>query len=142
MRIFLDTNILVKSYLVWIWNNKSLDHSLLRDFWSIHEFIISDFVFLELKNVLPRYIANFDETTIIEFIMYLWLQIFESSPKNEKLLSYVSDEFDLQILCDVIYYKAILLVTENSKDFHKDKIAQDFGILIYTTIELIQYLKQ
>jgi predicted nucleic acid-binding protein len=71
MRIFLDTNILVKSYLVWNSNNKILAHSLIRDFGSVHDFIVSDFVFLELQNVLPRYISNFDETSIVELISYL-----------------------------------------------------------------------
>ena len=137
MRIILcDTNKIFRLFIHFIrWN---LTRSWLRDICvsKKYDVYISAYILDELaENIYEKeqYAVNHED--IESFLRYMNIQICPSTPLMWKIMYYVSDFDDAQILQDAIWLWADILLTNNLKDFNRVKIKVAFGIDVIDRIE-------
>lgn len=131
IKIFLDTNILIKSALMRYKHGK-LSRSLIKDYNQSIYFLISEYVISECHDVLSRYIVSYESEKIYDFLDELWVRIVDSTYYDSGFLKYVSDINDVQIVRDAYQNNALLVVSQNIKDFHIHLIQKELHMDIIT----------
>lgn len=133
--VFIDTDVIISSLL----SPKGISFYLLNQNIYAH---ISTISLPEIKKVMKR--LKIDPNTLKTLIQ----SRLKTVDMNQSLAeiqqtyaTYVSDRDDAHILAGAVVAKAQFLITYNTKHFHREKIKDQFKLLIMTPALFLQYLR-
>lgn len=137
LRIFLDSDVIVSSLI----SQTGAAYFLINNAKDL-ELFISNFSIKEIGIVAKR--LNLDKNQLTEIINNKCRKIDLKEP-NKSLKSsyrgYVLDINDAHIIAGAKKSRARFLVSYNLRHYNLDKIKGDFGIIILTPAQLLQYLR-
>ena len=139
MRVFIDSDVVISSLI----SQKGAAHLLL--FTKISQrvkFYLSNLSLKEQKVVVERLKINHKKHASLVKKRFVLIQL-KSSIKaiKKKYQNYVYDFDDAHIVAGAKKAEAIFLITYNQKDFNKEEIKKDFGIIILSPGLFLQYLR-
>lgn len=133
--VFIDTDVIIASLL----SPKGVSHYLLDQNIQAH---ISSISLLEIKKVMKRLKID---PNILKTLIQSRLKTVDMNQSlteiQQKYATYVSDRDDAHILAGAAGAKAQFLITYNIKHFHREKIKDQFKLLIMTPALFLQYLR-
>jgi putative PIN family toxin of toxin-antitoxin system len=131
LKIFLDTNVLVSSFIT-----RGLCADIFRIILSEHHLILCDYVLDELEDVLRRKI-NLPEKQITSILQYLrtFEIISNHTPPIKIKLRYIND---IPVISAAINSKSDIIVT-GDKDFLE--VSEKYGIKIINARTFFQLIK-
>ncbi len=133
---FADSDVIISSLL----SDRGAAFLLLNQ--NKNTFFISSFSVSELKIVVGR--LGIEKQKLDDLIKKR-LKVLDLKENNKKIKekygSYVFDENDAHILAGAVKSEVKFLLTYNLKHFKKEKIKEEFDLLIFTPAEFLQYLR-
>lgn len=94
---------------------------------------------LEIQTVGKR--LNLPGDPLLEHLKGFFLEIPLTSKKTILYRDFVLDTNDAHIVAGAVEGNASFLLTYNLKDFHKDKIGSELGIVCLSPGDFLQYLR-
>lgn len=135
-KVFVDSDVVISSLI----STKGAAYLLLNDQES--DFIISDLSKVELERVVNKMNLNHDR---LHDLIKKNLKIIKLTTGLEKIKkdfhNYTSDVDDAHIVAGAAKAKVRFLLTYNLKHFQRQKIKEDFGIVVLTPAQYLQYLR-
>ena len=134
--VFVDSDVVISSLL----STKGAAFFLLKE--QKGTFTISNISKKEIREVADR--LEIDRDKLISLIKKR-LKIVNLTEDLTKIKmdfkDYTSDINDAHIVAGVVRAKAKFLLTYNIRHFNRQKISEDFGIIILTPAQYLQYLR-
>lgn len=136
VKVFVDSDVVISSLI----SQKGAANLLLNS--DKVEVVISNFSKKELKKVSEKLDIEQDKLNklITERLKVVKLKSTLAGTKLE-FEKYTNDLNDAHIVAGAKQAKVKFLITYNIKDYRKEDIKQDFGIMIITPAVLLQYLR-
>lgn len=134
-RVFVDSDVIISSLL----SASGAAHLLLSKNPNA-DYYISDFSLRELKVVAKR--MEVPEIRL-QKLMENVLRSIKISTVHSKFREYTTDLLDAHIVAGAVKARARFIITYNDqRHFRADQIKQDFGIILMTPAQFLQYLRQ
>ena len=135
-KVFIDSDVVISSLL----SEKGAAYFLLNEAKS--KFFISNISKTELEKVVGRlYIEQIQLKKLIKKALKIIKLKKEISVIKKNYKIYTTDVNDSHIVAGAISSKANYLLTYNSRHFNRQKIKDDFGIIVLTPAQYLQYLR-
>lgn len=135
MPVFIDTDVIIASLL----SPKGASSYLLKQ--NIHP-SISSISRREIKKVAKRLNINPNKLNALLKNQLKTIDMKQTLPAiQRKYGAFVFDKDDAHILAGAIVAKATFLITYNTRHFHREKIKNQFDILVMTPAQYLQYLR-
>ncbi|MDP3973759.1 MAG: hypothetical protein Q8P92_02915 [Candidatus Daviesbacteria bacterium] len=135
-KIFVDSDVVISSLI----SEKGAAYFLLNEQKS--NFVISDFSKTELVKVSKRLgIKQSGLQNLIRKHLKVIKVKKEISKVKEEFEAYTTDIDDTHIVAGAVRIKAKFLLTYNIRHFQRQKISEDFGIVVLTPAQYLQYLR-
>ncbi|MBL7078327.1 putative toxin-antitoxin system toxin component, PIN family [Candidatus Shapirobacteria bacterium] len=139
VRVFVDSDVVISSLI----SQKGVAHLLL--FTKISQsvkFYLSNFSLKEQRVVIERLKINHKNHASLVKKRLTLIELKSSLRAIKKnYQSYVNDLDDAHIVSGAKKAKAGFLITYNQKDFKKEEVKKDFGIIILSPGLFLQYLR-
>ena len=135
-KIFVDSDVVISSLI----SEKGAAYYLINE--QNLNFVISNISQLELKNVVDR--LNLSQARLKKLIKEKMRTVKLSGDLDKvkkKFKDYASDPNDVHIVAGAAKAKAKFLLTYNVRDFNRQKINEDFSIVVLTPAQYLQYLR-
>lgn len=136
LKVFVDSDVAISSLI----SQTGAAHLLLNS--KYLQCFVSNLSIKEQEIVIDR--LNIDRVSFKKLIKKRFTQIHlkETTEKlKDQFKDYVVDASDAHIVAGAKAATVQFLVSYNIKDFRVDAIKQDFGILVLTPANLVQYLR-
>lgn len=135
-KVFVDSDVVISSLI----STKGAAYLILNEQES--DFIISNFSRVELERVVNE--LNLSRNKLRSLIKKR-LKIIKLETDLEKIKkdfqNYITDVDDAHIVAGATKAKVRFLLTYNLKHFQRQKIKEDFGIIVLTPAQYLQYLR-
>ena len=134
--VFLDSDVVVTSLL----SEKGASFFLLNE--TATDLFISSLSIKELKIVIKR--LDIDQQKL-NLLIEKRLKVVDLKETQEiikkKYQNYVLDQNDAHIIAGAVAAKTKFLLTYNLKHYKKEKIKEDFDIILFPPASFLQYLR-
>ena len=135
IKVFLDTDVVISSSI----SSKGAAYILLSE--KRVEKYISTLSIKEIRTVAKRlFIVKNDIDSVIKNCKTITLSDSIATIKRG-FKNYVFDEDDSHIVAGAVSSKSHFLITYNLKDYNRNKIKEDFNIIILSPALFLQYLR-
>lgn len=136
VKVFVDSDVVISSLL----SPKGAAYLLLNE--QSSNFVISNISREELEKVVDRLKLNKDKlrNLIGKRLKTIGLNQKIESIKRE-FKDYTSDPNDTHIIAGAVKAKSKFLLTYNLRHFKRQEINDNFGIIIFTPAQYLQYLR-
>lgn len=132
-KVFVDSDVVISSLL----STKGAAHLLLNEQKSV--FLISNISQKELAKVTQR--LKISQRKLQNLIREKFKITKITHKIASEFMDYTSDVNDSHIVAGAVNAKAKFLLTYNIRHFNRQKIREDFGIIVLTPAQYLQYLR-
>ncbi len=137
LKIFLDSDVVITSLI----SDSGAAHLLINNVKDL-ELYISNLSLIELEIIVER--LNIDKNLLIEVVNNRFQKV-KLEKSNEKIKEqygdYVLDINDAHIVAGANKGQVRFLITYNLRHYKLDKIKGDFGVIVLTPAQFLQYLR-
>ena len=134
--VFVDSDVIISSLL----STKGAAYLLLNE--QKDKFIISSFSEKEVREVADRLEISQDKLQSLTEGRLKSVKLTKKLTKIKKdFKDYISDANDAHIVAGAAQAKVKFLLTYNIRHFNRQKISEDFGIIVLTPAQYLQYLR-
>ncbi len=136
-KIFLDSDVIISSLI----SSSSAAYLLINNVKDL-ELYISNLSVKELEIVTERLILDEEQLTQIINSRCQKVDLKDSNKKiKDKYNNYILDINDAHIVAGAKEAKVRFLISYNLRHYKLDKIKEDFGVIVLTPAQFLQYLR-
>lgn len=133
-KVFVDSDVVLSSML----SSKGAANFLLNEV--DLEFVISNFSLLEIERGIAKLNLDMNQLRRLVKNRLKLIELKDSTGKIKKIFkNYVFDKNDAHVVAGAQRARAKVIISYNIKDFNKQKIKDDLGIIVLTPAQYLQY---